>query len=228
MFSYYGSKSKIVGCYPYPKHDKIIEPFAGSARYSLKHFEKDILLVDKYEVIVRIWHYLQAASERDIMDLPNVDTGENITKFNLAPEEEWLIGFCINQGSAQPKKTAKDFNGWNQQKKWIAQTIYKIKHWKIILDDYLNIQNQLATWFIDPPYQFGGEWYMKNNKKINYDELAEWSKSRLGQIIVCENSKASWLPFKQMAEMTGSMYTTTEVIWTNQHTVYDNEQIPLF
>ena len=31
MFSYYGSKSKIVDYYPPPKHKKIIEPFAGSA-----------------------------------------------------------------------------------------------------------------------------------------------------------------------------------------------------
>ena len=30
MFSYYGSKSKIVGYYPKPEHNKIIEPFAGS------------------------------------------------------------------------------------------------------------------------------------------------------------------------------------------------------
>ena len=29
MFSYYGSKSKIVHLYPTPKFDKIIEPFAG-------------------------------------------------------------------------------------------------------------------------------------------------------------------------------------------------------
>jgi len=34
MFSYYGSKSKIVDYYPPPKHKRIIEPFAGSARYT--------------------------------------------------------------------------------------------------------------------------------------------------------------------------------------------------
>jgi site-specific DNA-adenine methylase len=33
MFSYYGSKSKIIDHYPAPKFNKIIEPFAGSARY---------------------------------------------------------------------------------------------------------------------------------------------------------------------------------------------------
>ena len=52
MFSYYGSKSKVVDLYPRPKFDKIIEPFAGSARYALKYFDRDVLLVDKYEVIV--------------------------------------------------------------------------------------------------------------------------------------------------------------------------------
>ncbi len=54
MFSYYGSKSKVVDLYPSPKFGKIIEPFAGSARYSLKYFDRDVLLVDKWEVIIKI------------------------------------------------------------------------------------------------------------------------------------------------------------------------------
>ena len=61
MFSYYGSKSKIVGYYPPPKYGKIIEPFAGSARYSLKYWQNDVLLVDKYPVIVEVWNYLKNA-----------------------------------------------------------------------------------------------------------------------------------------------------------------------
>lgn len=32
MFSYYGAKTKIVDYYPKPLFDKIVEPFAGSAR----------------------------------------------------------------------------------------------------------------------------------------------------------------------------------------------------
>ena len=58
MWSYYGSKSKVVDLYPPPKFDKIIEPFAGSARYALKWFERDILLIDKYDVIIDLWNYL--------------------------------------------------------------------------------------------------------------------------------------------------------------------------
>lgn len=36
-FSYYGSKSKIAQHYPAPRGSLIIEPFAGSAAYSLRH-----------------------------------------------------------------------------------------------------------------------------------------------------------------------------------------------
>ena len=231
MFSYYGSKSKIVGCYPAPKHDKIIEPFAGSARYSLKHFEKDVLLVDKYEVIVRIWHYLQAASERDIMSLPEPKLGETINRDDFdCIEQAWLMGFLVQQGVNAPRLTmskyADNSASINEKKKQVAEQLYKIKHWEIRLDDYTNIKNECATWFIDPPYQFGGEYYIKSNKHLDYESLAGWCKARTGQIIVCENSKASWLPFKQMAY--GNKRETMEVIWSNQHTVYDNEQQNLF
>ena len=76
MFSYYGSKSKIVDYYPSPKHKKIIEPFAGSARYSLKYWQNDVLLVDKYHIIVRTWKWLQQCSENDIRKLPILKLGE--------------------------------------------------------------------------------------------------------------------------------------------------------
>ena len=80
MFSYYGSKSKIVDYYPPPKHNKIIEPFAGSARYSLKFWQNDILLIDKYPIIVRTWKWLQECSESDIRKLPIMKLGEWIKR----------------------------------------------------------------------------------------------------------------------------------------------------
>ena len=35
MFYYYGRKKQIAKYYPEPKYDTIVEPFAGSAAYSL-------------------------------------------------------------------------------------------------------------------------------------------------------------------------------------------------
>ena len=214
--------------YPPPKHKRIIEPFAGSARYSLKYWQNDVLLVDKYPVIVGIWNYLIQATKADILSLPDLKTGDNVDSFNLSQEEKWLIGFCINGGSAQPKKTAKDYNTWGEAKIRIADDVQKIKHWKAILGSYDELENEEATWFIDPPYQFGGHEYKCSNKNIDFAKLAEWCMSRNGQVIVCENTKADWLPFKPMVEMQGTMFRTTEAIWSNQRTNYDAVQQSLF
>lgn len=226
MFSYYGSKSKVIDHYPPPKYDKIIEPFAGSARYALKYFEKDVLLVDKYEVIVNLWKWLQVASKQDILKLPNVAKGEDIRKLNLSAEEKYLIGYCIGRGNSYPVNVPGNYNSWEKDKVRIASNLFKIRHWKIIEEDYNNLKDELATWFIDPPYIVGGHKYKHNS--IDYESLASWCKSRNGQIIVCENTKADWLPFKPMVKMTGAQTKTTEAIWSNLPTSFDNTQTKLF
>jgi site-specific DNA-adenine methylase len=72
MFSYYGSKSKVVDFYPPPKHKILIEPFAGSARYSLKYFDREVMLIDKYEIVINVWKWLQQCSKQDILGLPKM------------------------------------------------------------------------------------------------------------------------------------------------------------
>jgi hypothetical protein len=228
VFSYYGSKSKVVHLYPKPEYGKIIEPFAGSARYALRWFDRDVLLVDKYEVIVRVWKYLQQASSSDIMGLPDVETGQSIADMSLTEEERSLIGFNINKGSAQPKLKAQQFNGWYNSKRWIADNLFKIRHWEIRHGTYDEIPNAKATWFIDPPYQFGGQWYVKGNQGITFCDLAAWCQSRHGQVIVCENTKADWLPFNAMREMRGAYSKMTEAIWINRPTPFDFAQTSLF
>jgi hypothetical protein len=49
-----------------------------------------------------------------------------------------------------------------------------------------------------------------------------------GQTIVCENTKADWLPFKPMVQFVGLQKTTTEAIWSNERTAFDDEQLSLF
>lgn len=235
MFSYYGSKSKIVDLYPSPKFDRIIEPFAGSARYSLKWFDRDILLVDKYQVIVDVWHYLQQASEKDILGLPrSLKETDNLDNFNLGPQEKLLMGFLVAKASQQPRKkptaraTTLRPNNINYQLKFIAKNLFKIRHWKIACGDYVDIKNERATWFIDPPYQFGGYVYVKNNKGWDYSKLSEWCRSREGHIIVCENTKATWLDFYPMVSLKGSIHRTTEAIWSNYPHNFQTRQDNLF
>lgn len=228
MWSYYGSKSKVISFYPKPKTEKIIEPFCGTARYALEYFWLDVLIIDKWSVIVDTWKYLQQCSSEDILNLPDVSKGMDIRKLGLSNEEKNLIGFCINRGSNAPKNIVSGFCSWNEDKKRIAKDLYKIKHWKIYCSSYLNIENEKATWFIDPPYQYGGEHYKENNSSINYSELAKWCKSRIGQVIVCENTKADWLPFYPMRKLSGAYDVTTEAIWSNIPHDFQSRQDKLF
>ena len=231
MFSYYGSKSKIVDCYPPPKYGKIIEPFAGSARYSLKYWQNDVLLVDKYPVIVDVWNYLKNASANDILTLPKLKKGESIKDHTyLAQVEQDFLGFLVCGGVESPRFNVASFDGVNVEKdlKKISKLLYKIKHWEITLGSYDKIDNQYCTWFIDPPYQFGGEYYKESNKNIYFESLSEWCKNREGQVIVCENTKADWMDFKPMKLMSGTIHKTTEAIWSNHETAFDYVQQSLF
>ncbi len=227
MFSYYGSKSKIVDYYPPPKHKKIIEPFAGSARYSLKYWQNDVLLVDKYEVVVEVWKYLQQCSEADILKLPKPAIGDDLRDYKeLSPIEKKFMGFIVQAGQGKPANTVTKMSAFYANKcdvrRQIAGQLFKIRHWNIELGDYMDIENQEATWFIDPPYQFGGEHQYKfGNKSMCFKSLSTWCKSRDGQVIVCENTKADWLPFLPVIGIQGVNQTnTTEAIWTNQPTSY--------
>ncbi|MGB1041629.1 MAG: hypothetical protein ACPGVD_12200 [Flavobacteriales bacterium] len=231
MWSYYGSKSKLVHYYPKPKFDLIIEPFAGSAKYSLKYFEKDVLLIDKYEKLVRIWKWLQKCSINDIKKLPSPKLGEAINREMFDCDEQfWLMGFIVQDGVNAPRKTVSKFvanRNIETKKKNIYENLFKIKHWEIKHGTYEDIQNTKATWFIDPPYQYGGEYYIESNKKIDFQYLGKWCKTRNGQVIVCENTKANWLPFNAMVEFQGTIHKTTEAIWCNELTSYDYKQIEL-
>lgn len=223
MWSFYGSKRKIVHKYPVPSYNKIIEPFAGSAQYSLFYFEHDIVLYEKYEVIYKLWRWLQQCSPSDILSLPKIQGGDNLDNFSFdCLEAKWLMGFMVQQGVSSPRKTAsKVFGGGKihetieQNKKRIAGDLHKIKHWKIFLGSYENISNEQCTWFIDPPYQHGGEYYHSSvsNKHLDFKSLGDWCKSRLGQVMVCENSKADWMDFKYFSDLHGSKNRTKEVMW---------------
>jgi len=220
VWSYYGSKSKLVRYYPPPKYIKIIEPFAGSARYSLEYWNHDILLIEKYELLVKLWHWLQKAKKEDILKLPNMQPGQNTDNFEFDSQEaKWLMGFMIQGGVNAPRKTVSSVGNFGRSvardKKRISESLSKIRKWNILYGDYRDAPDVEATWFIDPPYQHGGEYYYLGNKNIDYEELAEWCKSRKGQVIVCENSKADWMDFKPLKELHGSKNRTLEVIWYN-------------
>lgn len=220
MWSYYGSKLKIINKYPIPIYDTIIEPFAGAAQYSLKYFDREVILIDKYELIIKLWQWLQRCSTKDILSLPYIELGKSVSEYSFDCEEaKWLVGFIIAAGVSSPRKHASRWrttlrpHAQEYKKIEIANSLYKIKHWKFICGDYQNIENQTATWFIDPPYQVGGEQYKYSNKLIDYQQLSSWCKSRCGEVIVCENANANWMEFLPIQNLQGVRKQTMECMY---------------
>lgn len=218
MFYYYGRKEKIFKYYPKPKYDTIVEPFAGSAAYSMNYHDRNVILIEKDVRIAKLWEYLINVSSEEILSLPILSKGQSLNNddFNYLNEnQKSIIGLFLNPGSAQPKKSPGKFCAWNEKNRLkLSQDVNKVKHWQIINNDYTSIENIEATWFIDPPYQGnGGKYYKHGNKGFDYEFLSEWSLNRNGEIIVCENSEANWMDFKPLVEIQGQKHKTKEVIF---------------
>jgi site-specific DNA-adenine methylase len=229
FFSFFGSKWRVANYYPVPTHSTIIEPFAGSAGYSLRYPNHQIRLFDADPVICAVWRFLIGVTPEEIMRLPLVFN--HIDELNLCPEAKALMGFWLNKGSVQPAKSPskwmRENKSWQPGVYWgerirerIASQVADIRHWKIEQSSYTDIRDQgSATWFIDPPYEVAGRAYRFHS--INYPDLRQWCRSRSGQVIVCENAGASWLqfqPFRTIKALEGKRggKRSEEVIWTNE------------
>lgn len=84
MFYYYGRKKQIAKYYPEPKYDTIVEPFAGSAAYSLykEHWRKRVILIEKDKKVYDIWEWLiNEATPQMINNLPSLKIGEKSSDF---------------------------------------------------------------------------------------------------------------------------------------------------
>ena len=217
FFSYFGSKYRIAHRYPNPRYDLIVEPFAGSAGYSLLYFDKAVLLVDASELIIGLWQYLIDVKESEIRKLPvNILEIEGI---QVCQEAKWLIGFWITQAQSTPSPRAWGFHarrfGWNEAiRDRVAGQLQYIRHWVARQGSYERILNSPATWYVDPPYEKAGKRY--KNRITDYKQLGDWCKTREGQVIVCEAEGARWLPFKPMlSNLNGSGKFYKEILWTS-------------
>ena len=228
FFLYFGSKSQLAHRYPAPVHDTIIEPFAGSAAYSVRHHRRKVILIDKDPVVVGLWSYLLRSSPRDLLALPDLAVGQHVNELRICQEARWLIGRWIDFGAKAPagKRTPWGSDESKMHRTWgrtmrarLAGQVDKIRHWQIIEGGYESAPDVEATWFIDPPYQRGGLQYTVSSKGLDFPALGAWCRERQGQVIVCEETGASWLPFEPFATIRSvGKNLTGEVIWTNDAT----------
>lgn len=235
FFTYYGGKWRVAPKYPAPLQDRIIEPFGGSAGYSLRYPEREVWINDGDPIIAGTWDYLVAATEREILDLPDLQPGQTVDDLDVPQEARWLIGWWLNKGSAQPKRRPSSFmlnhpaGGpyWGSSiRKRIAGQLQAIRHWTITNYDYEELPaNWVSSWFVDPPYEYAGKHYRHGSEGIDFPRLGRWCEyvADMGsQIIVCEADSASWLPFRYLAEIDGTegrqkaRRARVELIWTNE------------
>jgi hypothetical protein len=205
FFTFFGSKWGKGKRYPLPVHDSIVEPFAGSAGYASHYPERDVILCDTNPRIVAIWQYLIGVSSDEIRALPDITAGQTIASLNIPQPAKWLMGYWMLPYGSRPmnKPSSWMLLGHRPNQYWgptvrerIAQRVNQIRHWRVILGSYTDLPNQKATWFVDGPYQFVTK--SAYHTKPDYKHLSTWCKSRMGQVIVCEQSGANWLPFESL------------------------------
>lgn len=242
FFKYFGSKARSAVLYPEPKHETIIEPFAGSAGYALRYHERDVVLCDADPRVTIIWRYLIHSSPEDILSLPLMEPGQNIDTLDVCVEARLFLSCCVNTSPFRKTLTAwksGQNNGlWGQVwRERVASQVESIKHWKVVHGSYAELPNVGATYFVDPPYETLQEHYRASHENpIDYKHLAQWCRSRKGQVIVCEKDGASWLPFRKLADIRAAHADRAcgEAIWTNDSVSVDAEpsnprgQISLF
>ncbi len=224
MFKFFGSKYKLADAYPVPSHDTIIEPFAGSAAYSVRHgIGHRVVLIEKDEAVVTLWHRLLAMSAEDIRHLPDPTPGST--------SDDLLVAFAAGRttrdtppsGFVVSPRMAQRFRPMVNR---VASVVDRCRHFEVAAADYTAAPDIEATWFIDPPYQArGGRWdrtrggrYRHPNRDIDYAALADWSRARRGQVVVCDQEGADWLPFSHKIEARDNTHGTyREVWWSNQN-----------
>lgn len=197
MFNYPGSKYFHAKRYPAPFYDTIIEPFAGSAQYSVLHgANRRVILVDLRKDTCDLWKTLQRATPEEILALPTFVDHEEVIHENES--YKYLMLLALSRGDKLNYRyagTGEWLKSWPAKRKKIALGLEGVRHFEIINGNYLDAPDVRATWFIDPPYEYGTKY---GCPRINYSELSDWVLSRRGQVIVCEQAGAEWLPFKEL------------------------------
>jgi 16S rRNA G966 N2-methylase RsmD len=206
LFSFFGAKWFASAHYPKPEFDTLVEPFAGSACYSLRHYSRKVILTEADPKVYGVWDFLLRASPREVLRLPIVDSTEGL---DIPQEAKWFIGFWLHRGKSRPgtrrSAWARSDPGnscyWSPEARWrVATSLHLIRHWEVRLGSYHDIPQTLkATWFVDPPYQKAGREYTYND--IDYSHLSRWCRGLRGQAIVCEQEGADWLPFSPFREV---------------------------
>lgn len=210
MFPYFGRKATLAPSYPGPTYPLVIEPFAGSMAYSLHHQPDLAIGIERDERLFDLWHRMLRLTEVPEPPVVGSTTDDLLVK---------LCSYSEHASTSGPMTvTSRMVRDWRsvheramRQARWASTAVNYTK------GSYLDAPDLEATWFIDPPYQQANRrGYRYGASGINFNQLAEWCKSRRGQVIVCEQEGADWLPFVPLAEIVSHRgVRKSEVVWVS-------------
>lgn len=218
MFLYFGAKARLAPTYQAPRHDLIIEPFAGAAGYAMYWLQRRSLfrahLHDSDETVVRIWTQLLDMDPDHLWHYPLPTHGA------VSNDPIYLTG-SVSSGSWGRFKARGDFQVTERQardfarrRREMAKVLSRVQgRVTVELSEYHKAANVEATWFVDPPYQLDGQHYNSGND-LDWAALGHWCRSRQGQVIVCESMGADWMDFTPHRQnQTVRNQTSIEVVW---------------
>lgn len=179
-----------------------------------------------------IWRFLTRADAADLVETlvpATVAPGMRVSEILPADADLGLFGLLqaeANQGTqgtgkGRDKITERGAVIWNRRlkSKLLDEVLPKVAHWLPMSDHFRDIPDIAATWFVDPPYaNAAGNRYRTHD--VDFVELGAWCRSRKGQVIVCENEGADWLPFAVLCDRRGfktrhQQSTAREVLWVS-------------
>ena len=214
FFSYFGTKYSHALRLGKPTYSIVVEPFAGSAGYSCFWEPQRAILVDKNANVAQTWDYILHVKESEFLSLPILDAGDDLRDLDLPVEARIFLGFNIGQANDHPLNI-RPREGWSM---WdadlrakLASQLPKVRGWRFLHADYRKAPYLPATYLLDPPYQrltncYGGTGF----KSLNFFRLAIFAMTLPGEVIVCENANADWLPFQSFANRKSSLFVRAE------------------
>ena len=207
MITYLGSKYRLSGRLPAPLLGlPVVEPFAGSAAYSVRHAPLTARLYDVDEHVFGAWSWLLTGDAEELPDA--IHYGQKIADFKVSPGARQFLAMRANIGSnGRAKQVSK--NGAIDYRGTKARVIAQQKMlgaWTITQASYAECPDIEATWFIDPPY-YGVRSYKHDFRGIDFDHLREWILARRGLVIVTVGADDDWWPYGE--KITRSSGTTS-------------------
>jgi hypothetical protein len=184
----------------------VIEPFAGSMGYTLYHRPKAALGIERDSRVVALWQRLVVQLGPLVEPRLGERTDDLLVKLCAYSNASLVVAdMLVTERMLREFKLA--VKRLERDRPYAATLAYQ---W----GSYADAPDVEATWFIDPPYQKpSGRRYV--SLLPDYAELAGWVRSRRGQVIVCEQAGADWMPFRPLCDVQSlNNKVSREVVWT--------------